>query len=108
MNVEAHLRLVKKFRELDPDISFSVAHVFLLVAEAGDEGVSLTEIADKAGLGLSSVSRHAAFLGKINRQHEEGLNLIQTHEDPMERRRRLATLTGKGKAFMNQLIKEVK
>lgn len=107
MNVDRLLRLVNKFRDLDSDITFSVAHVLLLVAEAGDEGISLTDVADKAGLGLSSVSRHAAYLGKINRHHEEGYNLIQTHEDPMERRRRLATLTGKGKAFMNQLMKEV-
>lgn len=107
MAVETLLRIVSRFRGLDPDISFSVAHVFLLVAHAGDDGISLTDIADKAGLGLSTVSRHAAYLGKINRHHEEGLQIIQTHEDPMERRRRLATLTGKGKAFMNQLMKEV-
>lgn len=106
MSVDRVLRIVRKFRELDPDASFAVAQVLLLVASAGDEGVSLTDIADKAGLGLSTVSRHVAHLGKINRHHQEGLNLIQTHEDPMERRRRLATLTGKGRAFMNQLLKE--
>jgi len=107
VNVEKILRIVSKFRDLDPDITFSVACVLLLVAKAGDEGISLTEVAEKSGLGLSSVSRHCAYLGKINRHHEEGYNLIQTHEDPMERRRRLATLTGKGKAFINQLTKEV-
>ena len=106
MSLEKVLKIVKKFRELDADISFSVALVLLLVAQAGDEGISLTDIASMANLGLSTVSRHVAHLGKINRHHEEGLNLIQTHEDPMERRRRLVTLTGKGRAFMNQLLKE--
>ena len=108
MSLEVILKIVKKFRELDSEISFPIAHVFLMVAMAGDEGISLSDIANAANLGLSTVSRHVAFLGKINRHHEEGLNLIQTHEDPMERRRRLATLTGKGKAFMNNLLKEAK
>lgn len=106
MTIQAVLRIIKKFRELDPDIQFSVAQVFLMVAEAGDEGVSLTDIADRGNLGLSSVSRHIAALGKINRRHEEGFGLIQTHEDPMERRRRLCSLTPRGKAFLHQLVKE--
>lgn len=107
MTIDDILRIIMAFRELDPDIQFSVAQVFLMVAKAGDEGVSLTDIATKANLGLSSVSRHVAALGKINRRHEEGFGLIQTHEDPMERRRRICTLTPRGKAFMNQLVKEV-
>lgn len=107
MNLEKLLKMVSKFRDLDPDLSFPEAHVLLLVALAGDDGISLTDISEKSELGLSTVSRHAAALGKINRKHEQGLQLIQTHEDPMERRRRLATLTGKGKAFMNQLMKEM-
>ena len=107
MSTSKLLKIISKFRDLDPDMLFSVALVLLLVAEAGDEGLSLTEIAEKSNLGLSTVSRHCAHLGKINRHHEEGLQLIQTHEDPMERRRRLATLTGKGKAFINQLNKEL-
>ena len=106
MTIQAILRIIKKFRELDPDIQFSVAQVFLMVAEAGDEGVSLTDIADRGNLGLSSVSRHIAALGKINRRHEEGFGLVQTHEDPMERRRRLCSLTPRGKAFLSQLVKE--
>jgi DNA-binding MarR family transcriptional regulator len=106
MQIEDILRIVILFRELDPDIQFSVAQVFLMVAQAGDEGVSLTDIANKANLGLSSVSRHVAALGKINRKHEEGFGLIRTHEDPMERRRRLCTLTPRGKAFLHQLVKE--
>lgn len=106
MTLDDVLKIVIAFRELDPDIQFSVAQVFLMIARAGDEGVSLTDIADKANLGLSSVSRHVAALGKINRHHEEGLGLVQTHEDPMERRRRLCTLTPKGRAFLRKLTKE--
>lgn len=107
MTLERLLKIIIKFRSLEPDLSFPEAHVLLLVALAGDDGISLTDIAERSELGLSTVSRHAAALGKINRKHEEGLQLIQTHEDPMERRRRLATLTGKGKAFMTQIMKEM-
>lgn len=107
MGAEKLLKIVRKFRELDPDLIFAHAEVLLLVAEAGNDGISLSDIADKTGLGLSTVSRHVAHMGKINRHHEEGLKLIETHEDPMERRRRLATLTGKGKAFLNNLQKEI-
>lgn len=106
MTLDKLLKIVSKFRQLDPELSFPEAHVLLIVSLADSSGISLTDIADKAGLGLSTVSRHVSYLGKINRKHEEGLNLIQTHEDPMERRRRLATLTGKGRAFVNQLMKE--
>ena len=35
---------------------------------------------------------------------QEGLDLVETREDPMERRRKLVKLTPKGKKLFNQFI----
>lgn len=106
MNINQSIGLVQRFRSLDTDIQMSTAFVFLIIAQAGEEGITMTDIAKKADMGLSSVSRHVSALSKVNRHREEGFNLVVSHENPMERRQRIVTLTGKGKAFINNLLKE--
>lgn len=36
----------------------------------------------------------------------EGFNLLVAHENPMERRQKLITLTPKGRVFLNKLLED--
>ena len=71
------------------------------------EGMSLTDIAQKVGIGLATASRYIASLGKQNRHREEGLLLVESFEDPMERRKKIIRLTSKGRAVINKLVGEL-
>lgn len=99
MRLQAALRFLSVIREVDSEMPLPQVHCLLLIAEA-DEGISLTELARKAGIGLATASRHVGFLGAINRFREEGHNLVEAFEDPMERRKKIIRLTDKGKALL--------
>lgn len=65
--------------------------------------MSLSDIAKKASIGLATASRYIGALGKINRKKEEGLQLIESFEDPMERRKKIIRLTAKGRAAVRKI-----
>lgn len=107
MNLEQATRVIEKFREIDPDMPIGVPWAFMLVANyQGQHGISLSDLAERAGFGLSTASRYIAALSKINRHREEGFNLVVTHENPMERRQKLISLSAKGRAFLNKLLED--
>lgn len=96
MHLNEALKLVSGIRQIDSEMPLQQAHCFLLIAEAED-GLSLSELAKKANIGLATASRYVAALGKLNRHREEGLQIIEAFEDPMERRKKIIRLTRKGK-----------
>nr|WP_245986670.1 hypothetical protein [Azospirillum thermophilum] len=51
----------------------------------------------------SSASRNVAALSRWHSFGKAGLDLVQAQEDPRERRRKIVTLTEKGRAFLDQL-----
>ncbi len=106
MKIEDINTIIGKFREVDADIPIGQIQVLLTVAMAGDYGVTMTDISTKLNIGMATLSRYVAGLGKINRHHEEGMCLVDAVEDPMERRRKILTLSLKGKVFIQNLIKE--
>lgn len=107
MNTAQVISVIRKFRELDPDLPIGVAYVFMVAANHEDDnGISLSELAERANVGLSSASRYVAALSKINRHRREGFNLLVAHENPMERRQKLITLTPKGRVFLNKLLED--
>lgn len=107
MNIEQVSRVIRKFRELDPDMPIGVPWAFIHVAiHEGDNGISLSDLAERADFGLSTASRYIAALSKINRHREDGFNLVVMHENPMERRQKLISLSPKGRAFLNRLLED--
>lgn len=103
MPIEVALKVLETFKNLDAEMPLQQARCLLLIAKAKD-GCSLTELANKAGIGLATASRYVAALGKINRKKEQGLQLIEAFEDPMERRKKIIRLTPKGKAALKRLL----
>lgn len=105
MQLNEALKLVQGIRQIDPEMPLQQAHCFLIIAEA-EEGLSLSDIARKANIGLATASRYVAALGKLNRHREEGLQIIEAFEDPMERRKKIIRLTPKGKLALLKALGE--
>lgn len=101
--IDQLMEALDKLRSLDSDMPLAQAMCLLLIAK--NEGLSLKELADKAGIGMASCSRYVAFFGKPNASlgHKPGMGLVVAVEDPMERRKKTITLTGKGRAVINKL-----
>jgi len=66
--------------------------------------MSLTELAKRAEIQLATASRYIGSLGKMNRHREEGLKLIESFEDPMERRKKIIRLTARGRKLINKML----
>ena len=97
------IQLIQGISQLEAEMPLQQLHVLLLIAKA-EEGSSLTDLAREAGIGLATASRYVSALGKQNRHREEGLLLVESFEDPMERRKKIIRLTDKGRLALNKLI----
>jgi DNA-binding MarR family transcriptional regulator len=95
------MRITEEFRKLDPCLQMQTAAVFLTIAH--ENGINMAKIGEITGLGQSSCSRNVAALSKFNRLNKPGLGLVKASEDPTERRRKIVTLTPKGKQVAKAL-----
>lgn len=105
MKVEDAIRLLTGISAIDQEMPLGQAKCLFIIAQAED-GLSLTDISKKAGIGLATASRNVGALGNINRKREEGLRLIEAFEDPMERRKKIIRLTQKGKIAIRNILGE--
>lgn len=103
MNIDDCLTAISEVRKIDPEMPLPQVHCLMLLAKAGPDGLSLTELSRQADIAMATASRYIGNLGKINRFKEEGFNLVEAFEDPMERRKKIIRLTGKGKALINRI-----
>ena len=78
--------------------------MFLLVAL--NEGASLGELAEKAGMKTSSASRYLLDLSDKTRNGDKGYGLVRRESDPAELRRNMYSLTPKGRAMIRDLVPE--
>ena len=102
------LKSIQEFRKYDADIQSQTIAIFLYVAihsqgKFADTGVPMTAIADDLDMTQSSVSRNVSILAKWKWNRSEGLNFVETREDPMERRRKLVSLTNRGKRLYDSV-----
>lgn len=105
MTLQEVNRVLTGISAIDPDMPLQQARCLFIVAQS-EEGMSLSDIAKKAGIGLATASRYISALGKVNRHREEGLQLIESFEDPMERRKKIIRLTTKGKSVIRKITGE--
>ncbi|MBP2311510.1 MarR family winged helix-turn-helix transcriptional regulator [Azospirillum soli] len=95
------VHVLEAFRTLDPDLPIQYALSFMTIAR--NEGISIGELAERLGIAQSSASRNVAALSRWHSFGKAGLDLVQAQEDPRERRRKIVTLTDKGRAFLDEL-----
>ena len=101
MALSTLIRVLEEFRTLDPDLPIQYALSFLTLAQ--NEGLSMGELAQRLAIAQSSASRNIAALSDWHSFGKPGLGLVEAREDPRERRRKLVSLTGKGRAFLHRL-----
>jgi DNA-binding MarR family transcriptional regulator len=104
---------VSVVRELiDPELPLQQLALLLLIAEAGDEGITMPEACTKLGMGQTSVSKNAKMLSRYAEDRGgniviKGYELIDARPDLMERRRLRMTITPKGDKVIAEIAKEV-
>jgi len=98
------LSALDPFRSLRSTIPLQYVTAFLLVAR--DEGLGVTEYAERAGVSQSVMSRHLLDIGERNRHMEEGFGLVTYRASPMELRKHEYTLTDKGRALAHQICRQ--
>ena len=95
--IEDFLLLLRELQKIDAE--FPLQYAVCLCEIANDEGMSLTQLAQKTGLALSTVSRIIGALSKY-RQKGAPYNLVKVTISAEERRRKELSLTPKGRAVV--------
>jgi DNA-binding MarR family transcriptional regulator len=70
-------------------------------------GITMNDLAERTGLAPSSVSRNVAMLGEYHRLGKPGYNLVETHEDPNERRRKVLFLNDRGRRAVKRMCEVI-
>lgn len=97
---------------LDPLISIRStltarsAQTFLLVAEK--EGLSVSEYARRADMPVTTMSRTLLDMSECDSRFAEGTGLIESRENPENRREKIYTLTTKGRGVLATVLRAVK
>ena len=97
------LKIIEEMRKFDPHMESQTIAVFFYVCyNGGANGVSMQSISKELDLAQSTVSRNCYKLGDKT-EKGPGIGLLQSFEDPMERRRKLVRLTARGKRVHSTL-----
>ena len=95
-----------RLTEADPQMTIQSLRTFLLVAM--NEGASLKELADRIGLPQASTGRYLQDLSDSGRlmagKRKASMGLVRSEVDPNEMRRKMFTLTPKGRKFLADLL----
>lgn len=96
------INVLKTFQTVDP--TFPIQYGICLIEIYQNEGLSLTTLAQKTNLTLSTVSRIVGALSS-HRQQGQPYGLVTVKISPAERRRKELFLTTQGYELMETLCK---
>ena len=101
-------RVLEEFRKLDPEMPMQTAMTLILTSRHQDKdgGVSIKDLANLLGVSTAAASRNVAKLSKYGNKAKQGLNLVETFEDPQFRVRKYVRITAQGNRVLNA-IKEI-
>jgi DNA-binding MarR family transcriptional regulator len=97
------MTFVDAFRKLRPTMPLQHAYTFLLVAT--EEGLGVSEYAEKAGVPQTVMTRHLLDMGSHTRTRNEGLGLVVSRMDPLDMRKHQTYLTSEGRALLHKIIR---
>lgn len=84
------------------DVPLQVAEVFFAVAI--EEGLSQRELMERLDISKASISRIISTLGEWTWRRTKGPGLLETYEDPYERRKKPVRLTSKGRKLADDIL----
>lgn len=90
------------FRDLS--VTMPVGEVAMFLTVALNEGLSQTELAEKADMKKSTASRYLLDLSEKTRSGGPGHGLINGDTDPSELRRKMYTLSPRGRNIIRKLL----
>ena len=94
------MQLLRELQKIDRE--FPLQYAVCLAEISMNEGLSLTQLAEKTGMALSTVSRIVGALSK-HRQKGTPFGMIKVQVSSAERRRKELYLTPKGKAIIHSI-----
>lgn len=94
------LEMIRK--EIDTEAPSQMIAVFIRVAL--NDGITMNALVEETGMSQSSISRNIAALADKHRLGFKGHGLVCTMEDPSSRRRKIVSLTPKGKQLKRRVI----
>ena len=102
MNRQELLEALEFVRTIDEDIPIQTLSVFLYVSVNGPQ-CKQTDLTEWLGMAQSTVSRNVSYLSKRNRLGKAGLGLVESMENPDDRRYKIVRLTPKGQKLAKLL-----
>ena len=109
INIHKLWQAMELLRSIHKEMPLQMASLFLFVAANGKP--TMSEVADSLGISQSACSRLTATLTDQYKDTagnlRDGFGLLKSMEDPMERRRKLITLTAQGKALATALSEKL-
>jgi len=92
--IEGFLLLLRELQKIDPE--FPLQYAVCLAEIALDEGLSITDLSNRTGMAISTVSRIVGALSDY-RQSGQPYQLVDLTISKTERRRKHIALTDKGR-----------
>jgi len=99
--VQDFLLLLRELQKIDTE--FPLQYAVCLGEIAMSEGLSLTQLSERTGMPLSTISRIIGALS-ANRQGGRAYGLVRVVLSQLERRRKELYLTTRGHAVMNSVV----
>ena len=98
--IEGFLLLLRELQKIDPE--FPLQYAVCLAEIALDEGLSITDLSNRTGMAISTVSRIVGALSDY-RQSGQPYQLVALTISKTERRRKHITLTDKGRTAVGNI-----
>ena len=95
------LKVIEEFRKIDPEMPIQQASAFMYIVT--HEGCTMKAVAEHLGMSQAASSRNVAALSEWHRLKRPGAGLVTSEADPYEMRRKVITLTPKGKRVAETL-----
>lgn len=99
--LQTFLDILTRLQKVDPE--FPIQYAICLAEISKNEGCSLTTLAERTGLALSTVSRITGALSN-SRQKGQAFGFIEMKVSEAERRRKEIYLTPEGRAALNSFL----
>lgn len=98
--IEGFLQLLRELQKINPE--FPLQYAVCLAEISLNEGISVTQLSERTGMALSTVSRIVGALSQY-RQMGEPYELITLVTSETERRKKEIYLTRKGRKVVNTI-----